>query len=86
MKPEDSMSLKYGVLNCPPTEDTASICKKRFNCDYVDLSQIFCQQTKDFSKQFAHIYAVRLNSMRAPLIKRASAKWGKLCFKPFKTC
>ncbi|XP_054263776.1 DNA polymerase delta subunit 2-like [Macrosteles quadrilineatus] len=82
MKLEDSMSRKYGVLNCPPTEDSAAICHKRVDCEYVDLSQIFRQQSKDFSKQFAHIYAVRLSSLRDPLVKRASAKWGsdvKVC-------
>lgn len=75
------MSEMAGVLNCPPNEDSASavtLCEKRQVSNYTDLSSIYLQRSKDFTKQFAHIYAVRLNSMRDPLIKRSLNKWGKL--------
>lgn len=87
MKPEDKMSRKFGVLNCPPNEDSGAsatpLCEKREACNYTDLSKHFLQQSKDFTKQFAHIYAVRLNSQRDSLIKRSLNKWGKLgCLQP----
>lgn len=82
MKPEDNMFSKFGVLNSPPNEGSGAsattICEKREACNYTDLSKHFLQQSKDFSKQFAHIYAVRLNSLRDSLIKRSLDKWGKL--------
>lgn len=76
MKLQEEMSKKFGVLNCPRTEDVAAVCEERPECNYVDLSQVFHQQVKDFTKQFAHIYAVRLNSMKDALKCRAANKWG----------
>lgn len=76
MKLQEDMSKKFGVLNCPPTEDSAAVCEKRLECNYTNLSQNFRQQGKDFTKQFAHIYAVRLNSMKDRIKHRAANKWG----------
>lgn len=45
---------------------------------YTNLSQRFCFKAKnDYTKQFAHIYANRLNSMRDLLTEKAIEKWGK---------
>lgn len=50
---------------------------KRLSVKYEDLSQRFQFQTKnDYSKQYAHIYAARLNEMRGLLTPRAIDKWG----------
>lgn len=50
---------------------------KRLSVKYEDLSKRFQFQTiKDYSKQFAHIYAARLNEMRELLTQRAREKWG----------
>lgn len=52
---------------------------KRLSVKYEDLSKRFQFQTKnDYSKQYAHIYAARLNEMRALLTQRAKDKWGTL--------
>lgn len=51
---------------------------KRLSVKYEDLSKRFQFQTKnDYSKQYAHIYAARLNEMRELLTHRAKDKWGK---------
>lgn len=50
---------------------------KRLSVKYEDLSKRFHFQTKnDYSKQYAHIYATRLNDMRGLLTQRARDKWG----------
>nr|CAD7262162.1 unnamed protein product [Timema shepardi] len=49
----------------------------RETCSYENLSQRFLHQTKDFGKQFAHIYAVRLEKMRGLIMGRVHQKWGK---------
>nr|CAD7406319.1 unnamed protein product [Timema poppensis] len=49
----------------------------RETCSYENLSQRFMHQTKDFGKQFAHIYAVRLEKMRGLIMGRVHQKWGK---------
>lgn len=52
---------------------------KRLSVKYEDLSKRFQFQTKnDYSKQYAHIYAARLNEMRDLLTQRATDKWGTL--------
>lgn len=50
---------------------------KRLSVEYEDLSKRFQFQTKnDYSKQYAHIYAARLNKMRELLTHCANDKWG----------
>ncbi|XP_077297697.1 DNA polymerase delta subunit 2 [Arctopsyche grandis] len=49
---------------------------KRLTCHYHNLSERFLRITKDFSKQYAHIYAARLTAMQAILQKRVKLKWG----------
>lgn len=44
---------------------------------YQDESQRFrYERHNDYSKQFAHIYASRLEQMRVLLTERVNAKWG----------
>lgn len=45
---------------------------------YIDTSKRFQLKNKrDYSKQFAHIYARRLEQMRPLLMKKAHEKWGE---------
>lgn len=51
---------------------------KRLSVRHHDGSSRFLFHTKsDYSKQFAHIYASRLNEMRGLLAERVTAKWGE---------
>ncbi|XP_076248291.1 DNA polymerase delta subunit 2 [Calliopsis andreniformis] len=49
---------------------------ERQRAEYKDLSKQFVNTKNDFSKQFAHIYAVRLAELRNVLIPQVQAKWG----------
>nr|XP_029714507.1 DNA polymerase delta small subunit-like isoform X1 [Aedes albopictus] len=49
---------------------------KRLDVPYVSRSDKFHFRTKDFSKQFSHIYASRLSEMVGLLTERAKEKWG----------
>lgn len=46
-------------------------------CAYTNLSSKFTFRTRDFSRQYAHIYSKRLLQMKDILTKRAIQKWGK---------
>lgn len=48
----------------------------RTTADYKNLSHCYRLPRKDYSKQFAHIYAVRLNKIKECLLERVSQKWG----------
>lgn len=50
---------------------------KRVNVDYMNKSDPFYFQSRDFSKQFAHIYASRLAQMKQILPPKIAEKWGK---------
>lgn len=46
---------------------------------YSDCSMRFRLKAKsDYSKQYAHIYAKRLDEMRPLLTERVAEKWGKM--------
>lgn len=48
------------------------------NVKYIDSSSRFQLKTRsEYNKQFAHIYAKRLNGMRSLLHEKAKEKWGK---------
>lgn len=49
----------------------------RTEVPYTNLSQKFKTSSKDYSRQFAHIYTVRLNLLKPRLLKAAKKKWGK---------
>ena len=49
----------------------------RSSAEYKDYSSRFKERATDFSKQFSHMYACRLDELREILIKKSLAKWGK---------
>lgn len=50
----------------------------RLTCDYVDRSSRFSDSTQvHYSKQFAPIYASRLDQMRGLLTQKCIDKWGE---------
>ncbi|XP_077980348.1 DNA polymerase delta subunit 2-like [Glandiceps talaboti] len=66
-----------------PTEEQVEF--QRPSCSYENLSDRFRLRDSSFSRQYAHVYAERLLSMRPMLTKAAKNKWGtdisimKLC-------
>lgn len=50
---------------------------KRQITRYEDWTTDFTTKLVDFSKQFCHIYAVRLSELKEVLIPRVIAKWGE---------
>lgn len=50
----------------------------RKQSQYKDLSKKFVNTKNDYSKQFAHIYAIRLAELRGVLIPRVKTKWGNI--------
>ncbi|XP_049809952.1 DNA polymerase delta subunit 2 [Schistocerca nitens] len=76
---EQSKNLDdVGKLLSAPHEgnDRIEDVYSRKECDYKNLSDRFTYKAKDFSKQFAHIYAVRLVQMRCIIEKPVRQKWG----------
>lgn len=58
---------------------------ERHALNYEDCSKRFYQVSRDFSKQYAHIYAARLNTFRNILAEIARKRWsGK--YKVLKLC
>lgn len=49
---------------------------ERLSFNYTDLSSMFQMKDVNFTKQFAHIYAFRLNQMRDILNGKMQQKWG----------
>jgi hypothetical protein len=47
-------------------------------CEYKNLSEKFIISTSDYSRQFSHIYTMRIKKMRENLVKAARAKWGNM--------
>lgn len=67
------------LLSTPTNENTSETAYPRVQCDFKNLSERFGHNSKDYARQFAHIYAVRLTKMRELLTKRIRKKWGKVC-------
>lgn len=65
-----------------PKKETAQEFERQ-QVQYEDLTTDFNDKLIEFSKQFCHIYSVRLAELRAILIPRVIAKWGKLCLTLF---
>ncbi|KOB76546.1 DNA polymerase delta small subunit [Operophtera brumata] len=57
----------------------------RQNVDYTDCSKRFYQVSRDFSKQYAHIYSARLNTFRNILAPAIKKKWSNT-YKILKLC
>lgn len=51
---------------------------KRLDVAYVNKSDKFLFKSKDFSKQFSHIYASRLSEMVGLVTERVKEKWGNV--------
>lgn len=51
---------------------------ERQQIQYEDLTTDFNDKSIDFSKQFCHIYSIRLAELREVLILQVIAKWGKI--------
>lgn len=68
------------LLSKPNVDHNAEDNYFRSNCVYKNLSDRFLFSSKDFSKQFAHIYAVRLSKMISVIEKSIVKKWGKYFF------
>lgn len=66
-----------------PSESSQNATKNEFQrlstAKFHDSSDRFQMKEKraDYSKQFAHIYARRLDQMRPLLTQKALEKWGK---------
>lgn len=58
---------------------------ERHAIEYSDGSNRFYQVSRDFSKQYAHIYSARLNTFRNILGPVVSRKWGD-SYKILKLC
>ncbi|GAB1865688.1 DNA polymerase delta small subunit [Camponotus japonicus] len=64
------------LLSSPKKEAAQEF--ERQQVQYEDLTIDFNDKLIDFSKQFCHIYSVRLAELKAILIPRIIAKWGKV--------
>ncbi|KAL6429718.1 hypothetical protein ACFW04_007553 [Cataglyphis niger] len=64
------------LLSSPGNEKPPKF--ERQQVEYEDLTIDFNDKLIDFSKQFCHIYSIRLADLRAVLIPRVIAKWGKI--------
>ncbi|CAB0008886.1 unnamed protein product, partial [Nesidiocoris tenuis] len=76
MKPAMKSDVGECVLASSPNLKTYEEIYSRVKCDYRDLSEKFKNNKKDFSKQYAHIYASRSSKTRAHLLNRVRTQWG----------
>lgn len=65
--------------------DFQPVALERHAVDYTDGSNRFYQVSRDFSKQYAHIYSARLNTFRNILGPAVQKKWGDR-YKILKLC
>ncbi|XP_038206364.1 DNA polymerase delta subunit 2 [Zerene cesonia] len=65
--------------------DLKPVAIERQNIDYKDCSQRFYQVSRDFTKQYAHIYSARLNKFREILSPLIHKKWSNN-YKVLKLC
>lgn len=66
------------LLSAPTNMKETEIIYSRANCSFKNISERFGLKSKDYARQFAHIYAVRLTKMRELLAKRIRNKWGNV--------
>ncbi|XP_072760075.1 DNA polymerase delta subunit 2 [Anoplolepis gracilipes] len=71
-----SNELGRNLLSSPDNKEPQEFKRQQVQCE--DLTTDFNDKLIDFSKQFCHIYSVRLAELRAVLIPRVIAKWGKV--------
>lgn len=60
-----------------PTYSTHEVKYVRADTAYKNCCQKFLHKKKDFSRQFFHIYAVRLAKMKDTIRLKALNRWGK---------
>jgi DNA polymerase delta subunit 2 len=66
------------LLSTPTNVKETETVYTRVNCSFKNISERFGLQSKDYARQFAHIYAVRLTKMRELLTKGILNKWGNV--------
>lgn len=73
----DKTPQNVGSFLSEPTEvvDTAFV---RDSYQYENRSDRFRLKDRSFVRQYAHLYAERLWSMRSNVVEAAKSKWGKL--------
>lgn len=71
----DKTPQNVGSFLSEPTEvvDTAFV---RDSCQYENRSDRFRLKSRNFVRQYAHLYAERLWSMRNKVVEAAKSKWG----------
>ena len=66
------------LLSCPTNgEQPAEDVIERLSCSYENKSERFMLKERNFDRQYAHIYAVRLMEMRKTVAVSARRKWGQ---------
>lgn len=71
--------LKAEVLLSEPSPNEGLGDKERIEratCSYSNESERFLLQKRNFSRQYAQIYSVRIMAMRRKLAVAARRKWG----------
>lgn len=76
----NTQTEKVGNLLTAPSSDS-EVSFQRTDCEFVDASIKFRIKDKNFSRQYAHLYAERLYTARPKLTDAAKRKWGKLYLK-----
>ena len=66
-------------LLCAPTAGAEDFSKpfKRKTCKYESKCGRFKVERKDYTKQYSHIYFVRLIMLRQKVMDEVKRKWGK---------
>lgn len=80
--------MLFKVVKTPATqlkEDLEARELERHSLNYEDCSKRFYQASRDFTKQYAHIYSARLNTYRNILDPVIRKKWPN-SYKVLKLC
>lgn len=86
---EDCAGQKNDVLSCPESGKNSCVGSivERLECSYSNKSERFLLKKRDFNRQYAHIYSVRLMEMRKVAALAARRKWGMflplICILPY---
>ncbi|XP_046852136.1 DNA polymerase delta subunit 2-like isoform X2 [Xenia sp. Carnegie-2017] len=74
---EDCAGQKNDVLSCPESGKNSCVGSivERLECSYSNKSERFLLKKRDFNRQYAHIYSVRLMEMRKVAALAARRKW-----------
>lgn len=73
------------MLTCKTANEFEHLELERQTIAYTDCSKRFYQVSRDFSKQYAHIYSARLHTFRNILIPVIAKKWSSK-YKVLKLC